>query len=366
AGDGWREGFHHLQVFRECAHEPGALEQFADAEPLVEGQGRAQRFEPPRVREQREDRGAQQFFPPPALVVAFDLGAGLGDQGAVLDPGGAGADAGHAAQAGVEVADHGVGQRFAFQAVLHQVDAAARGVHLLAPQLVGGAGGQAEPAVHAVVDEVQLRGVVGVEGALGFGHQIPPTNRPGASRFSGSNWFLTRRIRFSWPLPSGPHRSIASRTGCGAWRTTAYSALLRLASTTRAAAVGSVSGARPACSTPSPAAPVSSSCRSLSWAARRAVVSSWSRSAGLMPMRMPVPVGKGSCAHQAGGWGVTSVLLPSALASSVARWWVASGRPSSWAHTVMGPSVVACTSMPVGTACERRTASAMPAASAVV
>ena len=48
---------------------------------------------------------------------------------------------------------------------VHQVDPPARGVHLLAPQLVGRAGWQAEAAVHAVVEQLALRAVVVVEGA---------------------------------------------------------------------------------------------------------------------------------------------------------------------------------------------------------
>ena len=55
-------------------------------------------------------------------------------------------------------------------ALLHQHDPPARRVHLLAPEPVGGAGGQAEAAVHAVVDQVE-RGRAGlVEG----GHSEHP------------------------------------------------------------------------------------------------------------------------------------------------------------------------------------------------
>ena len=46
--------------------------------------------------------------------------------------------------------------RAPFEARLHQIDAAARRVHLLAPQHVGRAGRQAEAAVHALVDQRRI------------------------------------------------------------------------------------------------------------------------------------------------------------------------------------------------------------------
>src|SRR6185437_12655834 len=94
----------------------------------------------------------------------------------------------HAAQAAVEVLGGGGVHRRPVQDLVHQVDPAPRGVHLLAPQLVRGAGGQAEPAVHAVLRHLAQRVLVL--------HQSPPAkaNRPGNIRWSGSNWSLTARI----------------------------------------------------------------------------------------------------------------------------------------------------------------------------
>ena len=115
----------------------------------------------------------------------------------------------------------------ALQDLGDQVNPAARRVHLLAPQLVGRAGGQAEPAVHAVAGEFPQRAVRIDEAALGQAlgdrlddalvlraHQMPPANRPGAIRCSGSNWSLTARISSS--DGTGPHTSTASRTAAGA------------------------------------------------------------------------------------------------------------------------------------------------------
>ncbi|MNW00913.1 hypothetical protein D3C71_1964680 [compost metagenome] len=41
----------------------------------------------------------------------------------------------------------------AFKHLLHQIDAAARAIQLIAEQLVSGAGGGAETAVHALADD---------------------------------------------------------------------------------------------------------------------------------------------------------------------------------------------------------------------
>src|SRR5262249_15188892 len=106
----------------------------------------------------------------------------------------------------------------------------ARRVHLLAPQLIGRAGGQAEPAVHAVRHRRrelaarvkgahQVPGAHRVTGAHRFVHHSPPAKRPGAIRCPGSNWSLTARIRPS--EGTGPQRSTASYTGGGACTTIA-------------------------------------------------------------------------------------------------------------------------------------------------
>ena len=86
----------------------------------------------------------------------LDVGAGLLDQPVVADARGARGQAGHAAEAAVEVL-HG-GRRELDRPVdepRHEQDPPARRVHLLLPQRpVGGTRRQAEPAVDAVVDEL--------------------------------------------------------------------------------------------------------------------------------------------------------------------------------------------------------------------
>ena len=107
---------------------------------------------------EREDRPPQQPLAQRAAPAALHLRPRVLDQLVVLHAGRAGRDAGHAAEAVVECVDH---RRRELAALLepgpHQHDAPAGRVHLLAPERVGRAGGQAEAAVHAVVDQLRLR-----------------------------------------------------------------------------------------------------------------------------------------------------------------------------------------------------------------
>src|SRR6185437_1127842 len=121
-----------------------------------------------------------------ARMMTLDLSASGFDELSVVNAGGTGGHAGHAAEAGVEMANplrvHGGG---AFAGDFHQVDAAARRVHLFVPEDVGGADGETKAAVNALVDDFGRRRVVRVERAWGkrcdrrIGHQMPPTKRPG-------------------------------------------------------------------------------------------------------------------------------------------------------------------------------------------
>ena len=128
--------------------------QRAGRRQLAEEQRRAQ---PPPVRKHREDAGADEPVERPPPVVALDVVARLLDQPVVLHPGRTRADAGHAAEAAVEVLDHRVGQiDRAVDEALHQIDPSARRVHLLVPERVRRAGRQAEAAVDAVGDQLGL------------------------------------------------------------------------------------------------------------------------------------------------------------------------------------------------------------------
>ena len=74
---------------------------------------------------------------------------------------------------------------------LHEVDAPARGVHLLAPERVRRARRQAEAAVHAVVEQLLRRRVVVVEGT---GHSVhhPGVEAAGAEAVVGIEGALDR------------------------------------------------------------------------------------------------------------------------------------------------------------------------------
>ncbi len=104
-----------------------------------------------------EDEPAKQPLAGRALDLLLDLLARELDQPVVLHAGRAGRKAGHAAEAAVEVlGDRRVQLDRPLERPLHQPDAAARRVHLLVPELPGGARRQAEAAVHAVVDQARV------------------------------------------------------------------------------------------------------------------------------------------------------------------------------------------------------------------
>jgi hypothetical protein len=60
--------------------------------------------------------------------------------------------------------NHSVVHRLLGEALVHEVDAPARGVHFLAEKNVGRAGRQAEAAVNALVYELLVRRAVIIEG----------------------------------------------------------------------------------------------------------------------------------------------------------------------------------------------------------
>src|SRR6516162_5212868 len=91
---------------------------------------------------------------PPA--VPFDLRTHGFDQAVVADSGRASSDARHAAEARVEVPlVRVVPGRTPFEARLHEVNAPARRVRLAPPDRIRRTGGQAEPAVDAVLNELR-------------------------------------------------------------------------------------------------------------------------------------------------------------------------------------------------------------------
>src|SRR5215217_6139061 len=147
------EGLHRPHASRKPAHDPGLPELLVEAEALVEAQGTCGEPEAAAVGEELEDHLPKRLVLGGALVAALDLGACSLYELVVLHTGGAGGYAGHAPQAQVKVPDHRVVHRLFGEALVHEVDAPARGVHLLAEEHVCRAGRQTEAAVDTVVDE---------------------------------------------------------------------------------------------------------------------------------------------------------------------------------------------------------------------
>src|ERR1035437_8269165 len=122
----------------------------------------------------------------------------------------------------IEVRDIQISQvHFAFDRHIDQVNAATRGVHLLAPQSVGGAGLQAKAAMDAGVQKLRGWGMVVVENLSGAGRRrrellnhMPPTKRPGFRVCPGSNFCLIRCISGSTSF-TVPHTSSSSFMATG-------------------------------------------------------------------------------------------------------------------------------------------------------
>ena len=164
------------------------------ARPLVQAERVEHGAEPAGMRKGPEDEAqggavARGSGDPAAL----ELTPGGLEELAERHAGGTGRLAGATAEAEIQVARHGgrepdpvLGRR------AHEIDPAARRVHLLAEDAVGRALRQADPAVHAGAQAVHGGRVLGVEGpeagadGMHLAHR-PPTKRPGLSRPAGSN-----------------------------------------------------------------------------------------------------------------------------------------------------------------------------------
>src|SRR5918912_3098941 len=161
------EGLHRSHAGGKAAHDAGLAEFFVEAEALVETQRSGGEPQPAAVGEESEDHLPKRLVVGPSLVAALDLSPGGLYELVVLHAGRAGCDTGHTPQAQVPVTDHSIVYRLLGEALVHEVDAPARGVHLLAEKNVGRAGRQAEAAVDTLVYELLVRRVVIVEGREG-------------------------------------------------------------------------------------------------------------------------------------------------------------------------------------------------------
>src|SRR6185503_15978724 len=165
------------------------------------------------------------------VVVTLDLCARTLDERPILHARRARGYTRHAAEARIEVADEGRRHRSApLEARLHQVDAAARRVHLLVPQHVSRTRRQAEAAMHARVDECH-RGLIRAAERRDPGSRIRDPAGLLGSRFD-THTGPRPALRMPWgssacftdapsepASPSGPHTSRCC-FNCGSARST--------------------------------------------------------------------------------------------------------------------------------------------------
>src|SRR5208282_801051 len=190
------------QACRKQFEQSASPHQRLQSRALVDSHGPKHPTQPFRPRKNLKEHSAQDPVGHRAGVIALDLGACGFDQFVVLHSRGTRRQARHAAETVVHMVDERrieLDLPLFFQAELHQVDAPARRVHLLAPKCVGRTSSQTEAAVHTLIDQVGRRRMVRIESSAArigigdrrFGHQIPPMNRPGFSTPAGSNCALT-------------------------------------------------------------------------------------------------------------------------------------------------------------------------------
>jgi len=122
---------------------------------LSEASGPQCKAQPLWIGQDGGQQGARHSLPETALARLLDVGAGVVDEVHVVDAARARGHAGEAGEAAVDVVLHlGTCRALVLEHLLHQVDAAARAVALVAQQHVGGAGGGAEAAVHTAAQNL--------------------------------------------------------------------------------------------------------------------------------------------------------------------------------------------------------------------
>src|SRR5262247_1015697 len=186
-------------------------------------------LEPPEKR--GEARGIREDLERPARrrmiglgsahLLARELGARRLQELAEGHSGWAGRFAAAAAEAEIEMTREGRCEAHPpLRGRAHEVDAAARRVHLLAEHAIGRTLRQTNAAVDAGAETLHGRSIDGIEGA-GSGHaHSPPTKRPRFRIPRGSNSALSRFITVSAGSGTGPHTSAACFNSTGARSTT--------------------------------------------------------------------------------------------------------------------------------------------------
>ena len=158
---------------RQVDHRLQAVaEERQRADHALEGLGQHRRAqgeaEAVRIRQHAGENPAQEPIVPGPGIGGLDIGAGMIDQMHVMHAGRTGGHAGQAREAAVDMLDHlRRGGLPALQHVLHQVDAPARGIELVAEQQIGRAGGRAEAAMDAGPEDLLRTGHGGISELIG-------------------------------------------------------------------------------------------------------------------------------------------------------------------------------------------------------
>src|SRR5262245_55990502 len=156
-----------------------------------------------------------------ADVLARELGPRRLQELAEGHAGGARRLAAAAAETEIEVTGEGWGETNpSLGGRAHEIDAAARRVHLLAQHAIGRALRQTDAAVDTGAQALRGRSVDGIEGAGGGHVQSPPAKRPRLRIPRGSNSALSRFITVSAGSGTGPQTSAACFSSTGARSTT--------------------------------------------------------------------------------------------------------------------------------------------------
>ena len=156
--DGGQERLPAGQRPRQQTQEPGGAHEALEPAHLVEAQPRGGQREQARVRKQHvEIHPAKESAEGAAGALSLDVGTRGFDQLAIGNRGGTHRLAGAAAEAEIEVRGGGVGEADApLRHGLDEEDPAARRIHLGAENGKGRAIGEAEAAVHAAVDALDV------------------------------------------------------------------------------------------------------------------------------------------------------------------------------------------------------------------
>ena len=166
-----REGDERAQPFRQETRERGPAEYPHGA--AQHDKRRQDEAETVRIGHDAEENRSENAVGQATLVVTLDLRTGPLDERPVLHAGWTGGYAGHTTQTRIEMSHER--RRYARPSIggcLHQIDAASRRIHLLAPEQVRRTAGQTEPAVYALVHERRCRRIDVIEDGLDCGNFV--------------------------------------------------------------------------------------------------------------------------------------------------------------------------------------------------